>query len=225
MITTQEVAEKFGLTVKTVRSYLYPARKSRSPKIDMIREYAAMNGWYSHMKKCSMCGNEFTPGSNRAEYCPECRKKTRAMTDKRCREKKRASGYWHNGCFHTRADEIKRMIDLREQGFSNAEIAKKIGRHPLTIRNAIGLQPEEMTKQNHMIGCKIYAQKNAARKQYAINKPIEDYNNAVEEVRSVAEHLERLKQDLTVKEKIAQENARRTVDAPSIVLSTTQIAG
>ena len=82
-----------------------------------------------------------------------------------------------------------------------------------------------MTKKNHQIGAKIYAQKNAARKQYMIDQSVAEYNKLVEEVRAVEEHLEKLKQDLTVKETIAKKNARRTVKTPSIDLSTTQIAG
>lgn len=225
MITTQAIAEKFGVTVGTVHMYLKPSSNVKNQKADAMREYAALNGWYEHMKKCPVCGREFKPGCNKAKYCPECR--GRAFKDYQTAyyKKKKESRYWYGGCFHTKAEENNRMIELREQGFSNEEIAKKIGRVRETIRRAIGAQPEEMTKKNHQIGAKIYAQKNAARKQYVIDQSVAEYNKLVEEVRSVEAHLSKIKQDLAAKEQAVQKNARRTVKTPSISFATTEIAG
>lgn len=224
MITTQEIAEKFGLTVGTVRMYLHNRNRTH-PRAAQIRKYASENGWYEHMKKCATCGKEFKPGSNVAKYCPECKAKVYSNGYKRYLEKVNGTYRWFNGCFHTRAEEISRMNELREEGYSNIEIAKKIGRSQSSVLRTIGAQPKEMSEKNRVMARKIDAQKNAARKQYVINKSIEDYNKTVDEVRAVEEHLEKLKQDLTIKEMIAKKNARRTVKTPSIDLSTTQIAG
>ena len=225
MITTQEIAEKFGVTVGTVRVYLKPSSNVKSQRADVIREYAALNGWYEHMKKCPVCGREFKPGSNNAKYCPECRGKAFKDYQAAYYNEKKKSRYWYGGCFHTKAEENNRMIELREQGFSNEEIAKKIGRVRETVRRTIGSQPEEMTRKNRVMGHKIIAQKNAARKQYVIDKSVNEYNQLVEEVRSVEAHLSKIKQDLAAKEQAVHKNARRTVNAPSISFATTEIAG
>lgn len=225
MITTRAIAEKFGVAANTVRSYLVPSSKAKCTKADAIREYAALNGWYEHMKKCPVCGREFKPGSNVAKYCPDCRKKVFKDYQTEYRKKAKGSDYWHCGCFHTKAEEDNHMIELREQGFSNAEIAKKIGRVPITVRRAIGCQPDEMTIKNIQMAGKIRAQKNAERKQYVIDKSVNEYNRLVEEVRSVEAHLAKIKQDLAEKEQAVQKNARRTEKTPSISFATTEIAG
>lgn len=133
--------------------------------------------------------------------------------------------YWYDGCFLTKAEEIKRMEELRAVGYSNDEIAKKVGRSLSTIYNGIGAQPKEITDKNIKMRGKIRSQKNAERKQCVIDKSVNEYNKLVEEVRSVEAHLSKIKQDLAAKEQAVQKNARRTVKTPSISFATTEIAG
>ena len=144
----------------------------------------------------------------------------------RCyRKKEKPEHFWCNGCFHTKAEEVARMKSLREEGYSNAQIAKKIGRTIATVRRSIGAQSEELTKMNRIMGRKIYAQKNAARKQYVINKPIIEYNKALEEKKTIEEKLEAILKDMPIKEAQARKNARAKVKCPSFSLETTTIAG
>lgn len=224
MVTTQEIAEKFGLKVTTVRQYLRHSSCDTHVRANSVRDYATSHGWQPRTKICVICGKHYVAHSSKQKCCFECKSVFTKSHHKESKYYKKVGG-WRGGCFHTKDDETHYMEHLRENGYSNAEIAKKTGRSTVAVWGRIGRQPDEMTKQNRVLGLKVYAQKNAARKQYVINKPIIEYNKALNEVKVAAEHLEKLQQDLTVKEKIAQENARRTVDAPSIVLSTTQIAG
>lgn len=237
MCTINDIAEEFGVSKNTVKIYLSGTSQANFEKAINIREYAKRMGYEpsNHKKRrfndknCICCGKTFTPANGKQKHCPECGTNARAeymkVKDKRRREKKRAESYWFNGNFHTKAEETKRMEELRKQGFSNAEIAKKIGRGRQTVYDRIGKQPKEMTMQNIAIGKKIQAQKNAARKQYVINQPIIEYNKKVEEMNKVKAELDALQKDISVKQKIAETNARKTVKAPSIVLTTTQIAG
>ena len=231
MVTTLDIANEFEVSCQTVRSILAPSSKTNSERAIEIRNYAKKMGYMNNLfrKQCTMCGTTFIAKGKSQKYCHECGIKAKAERNKKdlkaYRIRQKAKKYWHNGCFHTQEEEVKRMKQLRSEGYSNAEIAKKIGRAYDTVRRVIGSQPNEMTRQNIAIGKKIQAQKNAARKQYVINQPIIEYNRKVEELNKVKEELDALQKDISVKQKTAETNARKTVKAPSIVLTTTQIAG
>ena len=40
-------------------------------------------------KKCAVCGALFTPGSNRAKYCPECAARMKRINAAKCKRKQR----------------------------------------------------------------------------------------------------------------------------------------
>ena len=40
-------------------------------------------------KKCAVCGALFTPGSNRAKYCPECAPKVHRRQEAECERRRR----------------------------------------------------------------------------------------------------------------------------------------
>ena len=42
-------------------------------------------------KRCAVCGALFTPGSNRAKYCPECAGRMRRIKDAQRKRKQRAT--------------------------------------------------------------------------------------------------------------------------------------
>ena len=236
MCTINDIAEEFGVSKSTVKVYLSDKSKTNFQKAINIREYAKRMGYEpsNHKKRkfnnknCICCGKTFTPTNVKQKLCPECGNNARAeymkAKDKRRWEKKKAESYWFNGNFHTKAEETKRMEELRKQGFSNAEIAKKIGRVYQTVYKRIGKQPEEMSKQNVALGQIIRAQKNAMRKQYVINKPIIEYNQKVEELNKVKAELDALQKDIAIKQKIAEKNARAKVKCPGITFETTPIA-
>ena len=236
MCTIDDIAEEFGVSKSTVRVYLSDSSTMNFPRAISIREYAKRMGYEPtnhkykfNNKNCICCGKTFTPTNAKQRYCSECGINARAeymrAKDKMRWEKKRAEGYWFNGNYRTKTEETARMKQLRAEGFSNAEIAKKIGRSLNTVWRAIGAQPEDMTKQNIALGPKIRAQKNAARKQYLINKPIIEYNRKVAEAEKVQAQLDELKKDLSIKKVAAEKSARAKVKCPSFSLETTTIAG
>lgn len=45
-------------------------------------------------------------------------------------------------------EEVKQMLELREQGLTSAQIAKRVGRSYYTVLNHIGYQPSEITENS-----------------------------------------------------------------------------
>lgn len=78
-----------------------------------------------------------------------------------------SKNYWYNGNYHTREEEYARYASLREEGYSNREIAKLTGRTSLTVRNHIGAQPKVMTHTNRSLGMKKYHQRKKERTMIA----------------------------------------------------------
>ena len=114
------------------------------------------------------------------------------------------------------------MEELRARGYSNAEIAKAIGRSYDTILCAIGKQDPELSKQNVAMGAHIRAQKNAARKQYVINKPIREYNRKVEEHNKMKAKVAQMEAELKPQTPVVEQAAQIQIDFPLIDLHTVQ---
>ena len=75
--------------------------------------------------------------------------------------------FWWGGNYHSHTDELARMKQLRDEGFTNAEIARKIGRAYTTVLNNIGKQPAMMTDRSHSLAGTFRKQTAAARAAYA----------------------------------------------------------
>jgi hypothetical protein len=56
--------------------------------------------------------------------------------------------YWRNRNYASREEEMARMYELRGEGYSNEQIAAKIGCGYLTVLRTIGYQPDEITRAN-----------------------------------------------------------------------------
>lgn len=132
-----------------------------------------------------------------------------------------AKFYW-NGNFHTKEEEVARMKELRAQGYSNAEIAKAIGRTRDTVWRSIGKQDPELAKQNVAMAAHIRAQKNAARKQYVLNKPIREYNKKVEAHNKMKAELNLLQMELLTEKPEIMKAAQTEIKFPMVDLKTLQ---
>lgn len=118
--------------------------------------------------------------------------------------------WYYDGNFKTKEEEVSRMLELRGQGYSNAEIAAKVGRSYLTVLGAIGKQDEELSRQNRSMGQHIRAQKAAARRQYVINKPIREHNAKVAAAQKKQAEIE------AALAKLAEEQAAIKAEQPAI---------
>ena len=132
-----------------------------------------------------------------------------------------AKFYW-NGNFHTKEEEVARMKELRAQGYSNAEIAKAIGRTRDTVWRSIGKQDPELAKQNVAMASHIRAQKNAARKQFVINKSIAQYNAKVEKHNKMKAELNALQVELLTEKPEIMKAAQTEIKFPMVDLKTLQ---
>ena len=124
-----------------------------------------------------------------------------AVRERKAQEMAAAKYYW-GGNFHTVEEERQRMTELRAEGYSNKQIAHKIGRAPLTVRRAIGPQDPEMSKLNRQLGVKVVAMKNAARKKFVHEAPIRAYN------KKVAEHNKKKAEVMAMEAELTAQTAK-----------------
>ena len=84
-------------------------------------------------KKCAVCGALFTPGSNRAKYCPECAARMKrvnaAKRKRKQREKCHASIQWDCSVSCTEKSTSAQYVIT----YSNVKVSSKTG--TLTIQN------------------------------------------------------------------------------------------
>lgn len=137
------------------------------------------------------------------------------------RTEKPVTFYW-GGNYHSHADEIARMKQLRDAGFTNKEIARKIGRTYMTVLNNIGRQPAMMTQRSHSLAGTFRTQTTAARAAYLRNKPIADYNAKVEEHNAIKARLHALQAEILTEKPHVENVAKMTVESPQMHLLTLQ---
>ena len=218
-ITANDIAQKFNVSLRTAEQYLAPKSKYNSKTAQNMRAYATQIGYYAPDGKCDRCGKVFQIKQRFQHLCPECAK---YMKEKVWRHGKNRKFYC-NGCFHSREEEQKRMLQLREDGYSNMEIAQKIGRHYKTVLLAIGYQPDGITKKNKVMGQKIRAQKNASRKQYVVNEQVTEYNRKVDECEKKRVELKELQITVGNMEKAIKKDEKRVTRLANKVIKCPDI--
>lgn len=119
----------------------------------------------------------------------ESRAKELGYYDKASKSHDKSDHLYCNGNFKTHNEEVARMKEMRAHGYSNAEIAKRIGRAVLTVRRNIGAQPKDMTEMNRVLGQKKRAQRNAERREYLIRHEINEHNANVDKLNQMAEQM------------------------------------
>lgn len=226
-VTLNDVAAKLGKTRNCVSFYLCKTNENmQTPTAILIRKTAEEMGYggrRAYPQAVCACGKTFEKRSWNQTLCPECGKAHRKEQILILSKKYNGcSMNYFNGNFKTREEEIARMLELRGQGYSNKEIAQKIGRCPETVRYNIGKQDPELTYQNNVMAAKIRAQKNAARKQYVTNKPIREYNKRVEAHNKMKAELNRLQVELLTEKPAIEQAAKVKVDCPALDLHTVQ---
>lgn len=180
-VTAKMIAEKLGLPTGTVHRCMCKNPGTHSQKtVDLVRRTAQEMG-----------------------YDPKA-----AMHSKASREKAMKTIWLRYSNFETRELETERMIALRAQGYSNAEIAKKIGRCGLTVRKRIGNQNEDMSLANRIQGQKNRAARNAQRRQYVADHTVSTYNGMVTELAEVRGKLIKLEDQVVEMKPLAVEAAK-----------------
>lgn len=237
-VMLKDIAEKLGMSLSTVTQYMNPNFPWSGKGVQLVRKTAEEMGYNpnavraycgkknavtrGHEAICE-CGKTYLKKSGSQIRCPECQQK-HYKEFKHTYEKIRngRSMNYYNGNFKTREEEVARMKELRAMGYSNPEIAKAIGRSYKTVWDAIGKQDPELAKQNITMAAHIRAQKNAARKQYVINKPIREYNRRVEQHNQMKAELNKLQTELLTEKPAIVQAAQTKIDFPMIDLHTVQ---
>lgn len=243
-VILQDVAEKLGMPLKSVQSCMQKNSKMAKAKIDLVYQTAQEMGYdksavyryygkkggethkgmpREYKEKVCVCGKPFLSKSGNQTMCFECRQvylKNYYHVYNKVHNGR--SMNYRNGNFKTREEEIARMNELRAMGYSNQEIAKAIGRSRTYVLNNIGIQDIELSKQNRAMAQHIIAQKNAARKQYVINKPIREYNKRVDEHNRMKAELAQLQLELLEQKPGIVQAAQTKISFPLIDLHTVQ---
>ena len=100
------------------------------------------------------------------------------------------------------------------------EIARKIGRSLSMVGNYLGSQDPVLSTQNRVMAQHIRAQKNAARKQYVLNRPILEYNAKVEEHNKLKAKVVQMEAELLPQTPAIEKAAQIKIDFPLVNLST-----
>ena len=123
---------------------------------------------------------------------------------------------YHKGNFASHKEEVDYMLQLRDEGYTNAEIAKKIGRCYLTVLNNIGKQPAELTAISGSVAQFIQAHREQLRKAYVLQREVDRHNAMVESVdalnariASMEDALKSLRDEQTKKVEEVTRNANR----------------
>ena len=236
-VTAADIAAKLGMPRSSVLNCFLKNSKMSPNKVELVRKTAEQMGYDPQAaqlygkgsknrktqeypeKKCARCQTTFTPNNNKQKYCLACRQTYHNEYQKKYHG--RSMNYF-NGNFKTRQEEVAHMKELRARGYSNLEIAKAVGRCEDTVLRAIGKQDRELWKQNVAMGAHIRAQKNAARKQYVVNKPIREYNKRVEEHNALKAKVAQMEAELKPQTPVVEQAAQIKIDFPLIDLHTVQ---
>ena len=130
-----------------------------------------------------------------------------------------AQRYWFNTAFKTRADFVSYCKYLREEGYGNTEIAKRAGVTRQTVRRNIGAEPIALAKHNRVVGQKLRAQKNAARRSYLRNQPIAEYNAKVDEHNALKAKVAAMEAELAAQTPAIEQAAAKKVYVPNLNLA------
>lgn len=177
-VTAKMIAERLGLSVKTVHNCMCTDTNGRSQKtVELVRKTADEMG--------------YDPKAANGIGFRNYHAKT---ADDHKAKKEPVYLLTHN--FPSKEAETKRMIYLREQGYSNKEIAQKVGRCYETVYHRIGAQSQDMSLSNRIQGQKNRAARNAQRRQYVADHTVRTYNGLVTELSDVKTKIAKLETEV-----------------------------
>lgn len=198
-VSVKDIANALQFPVGTVGRYLsssYTAKKPGSRAM-LVKETAAKMGYMNR----------------------DQRKQQKA---ERKEQQKAENQYYRNTPFHSVQEAQDYMRHLRDIGFGNTEIARRAGVKTITVRRYIGSTPADLARHNRVMGQKIRAQKNAARKQFVLNKPIREYNAKVEKHNKMKAELNLLQMELLTEKPEIMKASQTKIDFPMVDLHTVQ---
>lgn len=182
-VTAAMIAEKLGLSKGTVWQCMSKksSKKYSQKTIDLVRKTAEEMGYDS--KKAMVEGGR-----------SGIKMRWERTAEERKAKKEAAYLLTHN--FPSKEAETKRMTYLREQGYSNREISKSVGRSYQAVLDRIGKQPVDMSVANRIQGQKNRAARNNQRRQYVADHTVRTYNGLVTELAEVKTKIAKLETDV-----------------------------
>ena len=208
VVTAKDIAEKLGIGKSTVQGCLNNkfAKGYRKETVDKVRKAAEEMGYD---KQASIVYGYMLSGETR----------------RKIKEPKNYRG----GNFLTKEAEVQRMKELRAEGYTNFQIARKIGRSFGMVFHCIGKQDPSLTAISHKLRGQRTRMANAARKQYLHNKPIAEYNAKVDQANELKEAAakalaaaEALHAELSKQQPAIEKLAAQKIPVPQIDLGSLQ---
>ena len=132
---------------------------------------------------------------------------------------------WHGGNFATHEEEVARMLELRAEGYSNSEIAAKIGRKPLTVLRNIGAQPDDLSKKNRRLAARQRAERNHARTAYVLQREVNEHNKLIAAYNADLDAIASAEQTLAEMRSRAQEKMMRIQHEQPRIQRISGVAG
>ena len=151
-LSHNEIAAHFGITYGSISPLLHAKNPKEGTRSYQIQQFALQNGWHRDPD-----GVVRKDTLNNGEY-----------------------KYIEKRNFPNKDVETERMNALRGQGYTNEEIAQKIGRTSRTVRNRIGEQPEVYTEVSIRLASDIEKLKTEARSE-RVEKLLRQAEIAVQE--------------------------------------------
>ena len=198
-VTAKMIAERLGLSESAVHHCLsINVGKIPQKTIDLVRKTAEEMGYDS--KKAMAKGNKMRWERTADERSAKAEAKAKAKAERKeqraAAKAKKEADYLLTHNFPSKEAETKRMEYLRAQGYSNMEIAQKVGRCYVTVYRRIGVQAEDMSIANRIQGQKNRAARNAQRRQYVADHTVRTYNGLVTELGDVKTKVAKLETEV-----------------------------
>lgn len=187
--TIRNVSEIVGLSTTTVRYHLKKGNVAMRP----AHRIASGNpGYIPHPRKLKVDAEELRKLVAKGTRVVDMAAHFNCAPDTVSRALKKYGWSIRN----VTNEEVKQMLDLREQGLTSAEIAKRIGRCYDTVLNHIGYQPSEITENSLAYRtelCKLKNKRRISGKAIMVQKRVEEAR--IEAERKAAEEAARREEE------------------------------
>lgn len=190
----KEYMRNFKVEATNNNTYVVRADSNRFGDYQIVFESYKKSECYEYAKNhgakvlaCKHCGHPYIPNRGGQEYCKEhsCQVDRGIIKD-----------FYYNGNFKSRAEEKAHMLELRDRGYNNVEIAKMVGRNLDTVYRNIGKQPKIMTQLSNRLAGERRAKMSQNRKIAVATAKRLEYEKAMQEKAEIEAEQKRIQAEI-----------------------------
>lgn len=112
--------------------------------------------------------------------------------------------------FKTREEETAAMLQCRNSGMSNEEVARRCGVDYQIVLNRIGNQPAEITSANKKLAGRVRSAKVKIKKAYVQQQTVAQYNELAAKLNAQLEEAKKMATELSAMQKKAKVASKAT---------------